>query len=153
MWVLLFGALTLGNGLFALIGGLVSAVPNEGWVLPGLSGAIGMAIGLLTVLWPEKTTLILTYMIATWMVTTGIFELVAGNRLQRVVIGDWLITLGGILSIFVGVLLFIYPNAGALGLVWLIGLFTIVLGVLLIVAAFRLRSLGRGSQKDNASGA
>lgn len=151
IWVLLFGILTLGNGLFAMIGGLVSAVPYEGWWPPVLSGAAGMAIGLLTVLWPEKTTLILTYLIAAWMVITGIFELVAGNQLQRVIMGDWVMGLGGVLSIVLGILLCVYPSAGILSLVWLIGLLTIVLGILLISVAFRLRSLHRDSEGTSPS--
>ena len=151
--VVLFGVLALGNGLFAMIGGLVSAVPYEGWWPPVWGGALGMAIGLLTVLWPEKTALILAYLIAAWAVITGIFELIAGIQLRRVIIGDWVMVLGGILSILLGALLFVYPNSGILSLVWLLGLFAIVLGVLLIVAAFRLRGLKQDSEATSVAGA
>jgi uncharacterized membrane protein HdeD (DUF308 family) len=45
--------------------------------------------------------------------------------------------------------LFIYPGASAISMVWLIGVFGIFFGVLLILLAFRLRKLGRESQPMN----
>jgi uncharacterized membrane protein HdeD (DUF308 family) len=38
-----------------------------------------------------------------------------------------------------GALLMIWPAAGALAVVWMIGIYAIVFGVLLLILAFRLR--------------
>ena len=43
-------------------------------------------------------------------------------------------------SIVFGVLLIVFPGAGALALVWLIGSYSIVFGVMMLLLAFRLRS-------------
>ena len=74
IWVLLFGIFALAHGLFALIGGLVSAVPYENWWLPVLGGGAGIVIGFMILRWPDKTTLVLTYLIAAWAVITGIWS-------------------------------------------------------------------------------
>jgi uncharacterized membrane protein HdeD (DUF308 family) len=57
--------------------------------------------------------------------------------------------LSGAISVLFGIVLFIYPGASAISMVWLIGVFAIFFGVLLILLAFRLRKLGRESQPMN----
>jgi uncharacterized membrane protein HdeD (DUF308 family) len=57
-----------------------------------------------------------------------------------------LLVLSGILSLGLGVLLAIQPQAGAIALVWLIGAYAILTGVLLIVLAFRLRGWSKQFQ-------
>ncbi|HPF27619.1 MAG TPA: DUF308 domain-containing protein [Steroidobacteraceae bacterium] len=57
--------------------------------------------------------------------------------------GEWLLGLGGILSILFGGLLIAMPAVGTLYLVWLIGIWAIILGSWLIMFAFRLRRAGK----------
>jgi uncharacterized membrane protein HdeD (DUF308 family) len=66
---------------------------------------------------------------------------VAGIILRRIITGEWLTILGCGASIIFGLLLVFFPGAGALSLTWLIGAYALVLGLLLIALAFRLRSL------------
>jgi uncharacterized membrane protein HdeD (DUF308 family) len=54
--------------------------------------------------------------------------------------------LSGIASIVFGLLLMIFPGAGALGVIWLIAAYAIVFGVLLIGLGFKVKS--RRSQKQ-----
>lgn len=56
-------------------------------------------------------------------------------------VGFWLI-LAGVMSVAFGVLMFLFPGAGALAVLW-IGVFA-MFGVVLLELAFRLRGLGRG---------
>jgi hypothetical protein len=74
---------------------------------------------------------------AAWALITSIFEIVAGIMLRRVITGAWLAISNGILLVIFGVLLIVFPSAGALSLLWLIGTCAITLGMLLIVLAFR----------------
>lgn len=52
----------------------------------------------------------------------------------------WVMALAGIVSVVFGVLLFLFPGAGILSILWLVGIYGIVFGVLFIVRAFQLRS-------------
>jgi uncharacterized membrane protein HdeD (DUF308 family) len=51
------------------------------------------------------------------------------------------LAVGGILSIVFGVLLIIWPAAGLVTMAWLIGLYALLFGILLIGLGFRLRGL------------
>jgi uncharacterized membrane protein HdeD (DUF308 family) len=139
--VLVFGAFALVDGIFTVIAGIASYRYFERWWAVLLEGLAGILIGLLTFFWPNIAGRALLYVIATWALITGIFEIVAAIQLRRVISGEWALILSGLLSIVFGVLLFVFPSAGAVSVVWVIGIYAIIFGIMLIILAFRLRSL------------
>jgi uncharacterized membrane protein HdeD (DUF308 family) len=72
---------------------------------------------------------------------TGVLDIAAAIRLRKSIHNEWLLILSGIVSIIFGTLVFIFPEAGALALVWLVSLYAVVGGVLLLALAFRMRKL------------
>jgi uncharacterized membrane protein HdeD (DUF308 family) len=106
-----------------------------------LEGIAGIGAGVLTFVWPGLTALVLLYLIAFWAIVTGIFEVVAAIRLCRAITIEWLLGIAGVASVVFGVLLVAFPGAGALTVVWLIGIYALVFGLLLLGLAWRLRDL------------
>jgi uncharacterized membrane protein HdeD (DUF308 family) len=149
--VLLFGAYALVDGIFAVIAGIAARRYFERWWAVLLEGIVGIIIGLLVFIWPNITALVLVYFIAAWALITGIFEIVAAIQLRRVITGEWMYILGGLLSITFGILLFVFPGSGALSLVWMIGIYAIVFGISEIIFAFRLRGLRHELKSATAS--
>jgi uncharacterized membrane protein HdeD (DUF308 family) len=139
--VLVFGAYALVDGIFAMFAGIAFRRYFERWWAVLLEGVAGVVIGLLTFFWPNITALALLYFIGAWALITGVFEIVTAIQLRRVITGEWMLILGGLLSILFGVLLFVFPGAGALSVVWVIGVYAVVFGISEIIFAFRLRSL------------
>jgi uncharacterized membrane protein HdeD (DUF308 family) len=139
--VLLFGAYALVNGGFTL--GLAfrapSGTPGKGLLV--VLGLLGVAAGVVTFFYPGITALSLLSVIAVWAIFTGIFEISTAIKLRKELSNEWMIILGGILSVVFGVLVFAMPRAGAISIVWLIGTYAIVYGVMLLTVAFRLRGL------------
>ena len=78
-------------------------------------------------------------MIAAWAIVTGVLEIVAAVHLHRAH-GEWLLIANGILSVLFGLFLVIAPALGILTLVWIIGAYAIVFGVIMLVLAYRLRA-------------
>jgi uncharacterized membrane protein HdeD (DUF308 family) len=150
--VLVFGAYALVDGIFSVVAGIAFRRYFERWWAVLLEGIVGIVIGLLAFFWPNITALVLLYLIAAWALITGILEIVAAIQFRRVLTNEWMYILGGLLSILFGVLLFAFPGAGAVSVVWLIGIYAIVFGISEITFAFRLRGLRREIEKASASG-
>lgn len=133
--ILLVGAYALVDGLFALIAGIGA----RRWLM-ALEGLAGLILGVLTFVWPGITALVLLYFIAMWSIITGVFEIAMAVQLRKVIANEWMLILSGILSLILGFVLIVYPGAGALSLIWLIGAYALIFGIVTLGLAFRLRS-------------
>ncbi len=145
--VILFGAFMLVDGVLTLASALAWRKWNQGRWAVALAGVAGILVGGLTFVWPGMTGLVLLALIAAWAITTGILEIVAAIELRRVIEGEWLMVFSGILSVVLGALLVAFPGAGALSLAWLMGIYALADGLLLITLAFRLRGLHKRTEK------
>jgi uncharacterized membrane protein HdeD (DUF308 family) len=104
-----------------------------------LEGILGIAVGIATFFYPNITAQALIYLVGFWAIMTGIFEIVAGFELP---LGrDWLLALAGVVSVVFGVLVFFNPGAGAVAVVWLIGIYAVLFGITMLVFGIRLRGL------------
>jgi uncharacterized membrane protein HdeD (DUF308 family) len=108
-----------------------------------LTGLVGVAAGLMTIFHPGLTGLVLVLLIGANAIVTGVLEVSLAVRLRRVITGEWLLAVSGVLAIVFGVLLFLFPAAGALAIVWLFSFYATLSGLLLIALAVRVHSLGR----------
>ena len=141
--VLVFGAYALVDGIFAIIAGIASYRFFDSWWAVLLEGVAGVITGMLTFFWPNITALVLMYFIAAWALITGILEIVAAIQFRRVITGEWMLILGGLLSIIFSLMLFVFPGLGAVSMVWVIGVYAVFFGISEIIFAFRLHSLGQ----------
>src|SRR4051794_6098310 len=95
--VLLFGAYAFADGVLSV----VSAVRRRGadrWLLLLLQGIVGIGAGVVTLLLPGITALALLFVIAAWALVSGVLQLAAAIRLRKVISGEWLLGLSGVLS-------------------------------------------------------
>jgi len=137
--ILFFGAYALVDGACALAAAIVGrgSAPIRWWLL--LIGLLGIGIGVATFLWPGLTAMTLLYLIAGWVVTTGVLQIIGAIELRQAIENEWWLILDGTISVLFGILLFIMPGAGALALIWLIALFAVAFGVLMIGFAFKVK--------------
>ncbi len=105
-------------------------------------GLLGIAAGVVTFVWPGITAITLIWVFAFWAIVAGILQVSAAIRLRQEVQGEWLWIVSGVFKVLLGVLLLLYPGAGALSVTWLIGLLAVAWGVLLVALAFKLKGLG-----------
>jgi uncharacterized membrane protein HdeD (DUF308 family) len=134
--VFLYGIYALADGLTAL---WVGGKSRAWWFV--LLGILGVIVGICTFIYPGITAVALLYLIAAWSIVHGIFEVVTAIQLRKEISNEWMLILGGIISIIFGVVLIANPSAGALAMIWLIGVYALVFGVMMIILAFRLRGL------------
>ncbi len=139
--VLLIGLWALFDGILALISSIGAAQSGEPWWPLVLAGLLSVAVGLLVLRWPGITALVLLFIIAYWAILTGILQIAAAIRLRHEVQGDFWFLLGGIASVVFGILVIGNPGSGALAIIWLIGLYALILGIALMLAGFRLKGV------------
>ena len=104
----------------------------------GLSGALSIAVGVVILLWPGISLFALTILFGAYMTASGVVGLVAaisGNFIKEH--RGWL-AFGASLSIVAGVLVLVWPNIGALALLYIIGAYAIVFGIVMAGGAFWL---------------
>jgi uncharacterized membrane protein HdeD (DUF308 family) len=139
--VLFFGAWVLIDGIFRVVGaiGHRGSDPDWGWQI--VIGIVGIIVGLLTFHAPQVTALALVVYIAAWALMIGATEIAFAIKVRREIKGEWFLILMGLASIIFAVLLLWNPIAGAAAVIWLIGWYAVVLGILAVFFGFRLRSL------------
>ena len=141
---LALSALVLAFGIWAALDGIFAIVSMFGpnahhrWVLL-LEGIVGIAAAVVTFRYPFITALVLLFIIAWWAIITGVLEIVAAIQMRREISDEWWLIIAGAASILFGILLFLNPGAGALAVVWIIGLYAAVFGIVLIGLSLRLR--------------
>ncbi len=135
--VLFLGAYAGVDGVLALIAAVGGDGKDRLWYV--LEGIVGIGLAILILSYPVISERALIYVIAAWAILTGILEIMAGFELP--LSRDWLLALAGVASVVFGVLVFANPAAGALAIVWLIGIYALVFGIVLLVFGFRLRGM------------
>jgi uncharacterized membrane protein HdeD (DUF308 family) len=144
---LTLSVLVLLFGVYAVIGGITAVAAalrnrgEEGWGLLLFEGILGILAGVVALVWPNITALAFIYLLAAWAIITGITELVAPLAFPMRGGRAALMVLAGLASIVFGILIAAQPSSGLLAVVWLIGVYAIVFGVMYIVAYFESRSL------------
>jgi uncharacterized membrane protein HdeD (DUF308 family) len=139
--VIMFGAYAMVDGVIAIVAGLQQTKDSPRWWVFLLEGLVSVGAGVVAFMWPGLTAYILLIVIAAWAVVTGVLEIAAAIRLRREITNEWMLGLSGLLSVALGVLLFMRPVIGGLALVWTIGAYAVIFGVLLISLGFRLRTM------------
>jgi uncharacterized membrane protein HdeD (DUF308 family) len=142
--VLLFAAYAIVDGVSALVTGIRHPTSNRpDWLLIA-GGVAGIVIGIIAVFLPGITALFLVTLIGAWAIITGIAEIAAAWQLRKEISGELLLVLDGAVSVIFGIYLWLFPGLGAISLVWLIALFAVASGVMLLILAFRMRNLQAG---------
>ncbi len=137
--IIVFGIYVFVDGIFLVvkaIGGWKAR--DDRWLLL-FEGLLGIGIGVITFFAPGVTAVGLLFYIAAWSLTTGILEIVGAIRLRKEIQGEVWWIFSGIVSILFAVLLMIFPGTGILALIWLLGIYAFVFGVILIVFGIRIR--------------
>jgi uncharacterized membrane protein HdeD (DUF308 family) len=142
--LLLFGIYAIVDGILCIVAVITTPEARSRWWALVAVGLVGIAAGIITFVYPGITILGLLAIIAAWALVTGVFELVLAALGPSVMEHKWLWAVSGILSVIFAILLFRYPVAGLLAVVWMIGLYAIMFGVTLISLGLQVSRVEHG---------
>jgi len=131
---ILIGAYALATGVVGFFTSFTAQAKGErGWLI--VSSLLGIAIGLVVLIWPSISALALLYVIGAYAVALGIIAIVGAFWLPIDGGDTALMVLSGAVSILFGIVIFARPGAGALVTLALIAAFALVTGVTELVVA------------------
>lgn len=148
-FTLVFAAYAFVDGLFSIISGIGERKRERFWWAQILRGLVGVAAGALFVAMPLIATisyaLVTVVLLAAWAMLAGALEISAAIRLRKEIEGEWLLGLSGALTILLGlamlVLLAVFPGASLVSAAWIIGVYAMAAGIVLIAQGVRLRRI------------
>lgn len=141
VWV--FGVFAVVDGAVVLMQALLArGRPGFGWLVA--EGVVSIGFGVVIMLWPDVTALVLFYLLALWVLVLGVTAVVVAVTQYRARDLAWAGTLVfGLIAFLFGLLLAIKPQGTVDVIVTVYGLFAFVAGVVMVVSGFATRSLGR----------
>ena len=146
--ILIWGVYAFADGLVALFAAFTGRVHGDERWLVGLQGLIGFVAGLVTFANPAITALGLLMFIAAWSIAIGVLQIYTGIKLRNEITGEFWLELSGFISVVFGFWVMARPGAGALAVIWVIGGFSILFGIMLIAFAFKMKARARIAVKS-----
>jgi uncharacterized membrane protein HdeD (DUF308 family) len=130
---ILFGAYALVNGVIEIVAAFRRPQDAARRTAQTIAGVLGVLAGIVALVWPGITALVLVVLFGAWAVVTGAMEIWAATRIP----GQWLTLVMGALTMIVGVLVLMRPVVGAVALALTIGVYAIAAGVLMLFESWR----------------
>lgn len=141
--IVLFGWLTLLNGVVAVVSALGAAASGRSWGWRFAAGLVGVLVGLIILRWPGATALTVLLFVGFWAIMVGLMQIIGAVVDHAVIPHAGLLALDGVVALLFGIAMVVWPGAGLLTLAWLIGIYALVHGLLYCAIALRVRSLGQ----------
>jgi len=112
----------------------MAAILIGNWWALALRGVVAILFALIAFFWPGLTATVLVLLFGAYAFVDGIFALVAGLRLARQHGRSGPLLFEGILNLVIAVIVFVWPQAALVALIYLIAIWAIISGVVLITA-------------------
>jgi uncharacterized membrane protein HdeD (DUF308 family) len=135
--VTIFGIYALVDGLLGVWG--VYRSKGERSVPSLLTAIAGIVAGLICLLFPAFATKYVLLLIGLWNVAAGLLQLLGAMVLRKEIEDAWLMALGGIIGAALGALIMFYPSSAAVGIIWIIAGTAVLVGLVLVAFALKLR--------------
>lgn len=145
------GALAVFFGVLAVLDGIIIITESllnrfERWGVMLAAGLISLIAGGLAILWPGMVILIVLYIIAVRSLLVGIMEIITAIRLRKIMDNEWMMIIGGAISVIFAVVIFLHAEIAAEALVLMLGLVALFLGIIMLILAFKAKEMARELQ-------
>jgi uncharacterized membrane protein HdeD (DUF308 family) len=116
----------------------MSEVLAQRWWAVGLRGILAIIFGLICLLTPGIALGAFVIVFAAYMFVDGVFAIISGIRAARSGETWGLLILEGVVDLAAGVIAILWPAITLVALVWIVAIWAIVSGALMLAAAFSL---------------
>ena len=135
---ILFGIQLVVFGIFRLVNAFSTDSVAPG--LMGFIGILGIIAGVIVLRHPFETVTLLAVVLGVLWIASGIIDLI-GAIADSTMRDRGLVAFTGLLSLVAGIVVVSWPQPSILVIAWVAGVYLIVVGIVTVVAAFRMRSI------------
>ena len=137
-FLIVLGIYLFASGASLAIGSIANKDSRwSGGIVLGLITALS---GIFVLANPDTSGTVILYLVALWGLISGTVLLSSGIQIGKD--GIWM-SIAGFISLIFGFYIFANPEKGALALMWLIGMYTLISGFIYVVAAFKVEKLAK----------
>lgn len=134
--VFVFGLFTLLDGALSLGLWFASSKGSKNPLLLAV-GIVSIVAGLVAMIWPNKTAIVVVLIIGWWALALGVLQLVSALAARKVFPFWWVGLISGGITLALGLWLVIAPGAGILAMLVVIATFLILAGLAMVFAGFK----------------
>ena len=138
LWIAIF---LIIDGALALLTTTARWKEREDKWLHVAEGVLSILLGILILNAPEMTLFLVVLYAAVWSIMAGITRIAMAIQLRKEIEGETWLALSGLLSIVFGILVIAQPGIGLATIMWMLGLFLILAGVVLIALGLKVKKL------------
>jgi uncharacterized membrane protein HdeD (DUF308 family) len=142
--IIFLGIYWVVDGISTLLASFIGREEHSNWGWGIFVGIISILAGLAVLSQPVLTAIFTTSFIVSFVgimiIISGVWSILTGFRLRKTS-GEWVMIIGGVLGLILGLLLVMNPLFSALVYVYIIAVFLIIGGFSLIVMAFQVKKL------------
>jgi uncharacterized membrane protein HdeD (DUF308 family) len=148
----ILGAYWFVDGIFMIVTSIVGHKQIKGWGWGIFSGILGILAGIIVMASPVAgavfTHIFLVYFMGFTAIFKGVSEIYFGIMMRKEITNEWAYILIGIISIIFGVFILRNPDVGSNLLIWLVIIFSVGGGILLIIRSFQLNKIAEELKKQ-----
>jgi len=141
--VIVFAAWAFADGVFAFVAAARRGRAGQRWGWFLFEGLVSVGAGVVALAYPHITLLVLVVVTAVRAIVLGMLA-IGGAMTWQGSRSRWIYGLTGVVSILFGAALLWRPLAGALALIWTLGVYAIVFGVMMVALGIHIRGMQHG---------
>lgn len=139
--VSIFGVFFALSGIINMFMAYKAKQHRKDWGILFFEGFLSLCFGLAVWWWPGISSLLLVYLFAAWLIVSGAFQVANAISLAKFIKHTFWLGLIGLISILFGIYISIQPGQGAVAIIYIIGFYAVLYGVLALISALSLRKL------------
>lgn len=135
-------------GIYAIVDGVINLIDalrhrgHGGVALRVVVAVVDIIFGILVLVWPGLTLLVLVFLAGFWAIVLGALEIVVNLRSRREHRGWIWGVVTGALAVLFGIVIVVQPGIGLVALTTILGIFAILFGLFWIAVGLMIRRAG-----------
>lgn len=137
----------LFSGVVGIFQTILGMTRGQSWFLSMAIAVAEIGVGLYLVRHPNVTFATMVLLVGLILVARGVLEVVIALIDEDSATNKTLLVIGGILSVVVGAIVLLQPESGGVAFVWVLGLYALITGPILVAIGLDAKKLAEGTSK------